>query len=212
MAYVAVSKTLIGEVKQCIRRLRDAEVGQMGDYVSLLTATGKRPEIMELIVTELWAKEADLRERLSKYSKERSVYVTVKRDDMELEIPVTVAAPCFLQIREYSAYKMTLRPELTHHFEACLDTKAAHDEANKRWNNVADQVTQFLDTCKSVNEAVKLWPDVRRYLPREAVDKLDAKTEKQTRDMTAVMNALKSIDMDAVSAGTVLARMAGARI
>jgi hypothetical protein len=53
---------------------------------------------------------------------------------------------------------------------------------------------------------------VVRYVPKQYIDKMNVKTEKQEKKASSAMEALKAIDMDAVNASTVLARMAGARV
>jgi len=66
--------------------------------------------------------------------------------------------------------------------------------------------------CKSLNEAIKLWPDVQRYVPKQFLDRVAKKAEKSAGAASQGAEALKGIDVDMVNTSVVLARMAGATV
>ena len=93
-----------------------------------------------------------------------------------------------------------------------IDALIIKNEAVARWDGVKLQITSFLESCKTVNKALKLWPDVQRYIPKEYITRVNAVTEKAASSHNTALDALKNINMDAVTTSTVLARMAGATI
>jgi hypothetical protein len=212
MAYVAITKTLRDEMKNTIYRLREAEVNSMPDPVVIARTVSSTEACMELVMGKLWGSEADLRERLDKYSQKRSVRVVVDGPNSSIQFDINVNQPCIINCDRYSTHVLTLNGADTVMFNEALEARQGRNEATNRWNGVESQVLAFMESCKSLNEAVKLWPDVQRYIPKDYIERLGQKTEKQARDMSNVLEALKAIDMDSVHTSTVLARMAGARI
>jgi hypothetical protein len=84
------------------------------------------------------------------------------------------------------------------------------DEVKQRWNKVSEEIVKFLQNCKSLNEALKLWPDVRIYIPNEFIVRVEHKAERSAATSTA-LDVLKSIDTDGAVAAAVGARLAAAR-
>jgi hypothetical protein len=84
------------------------------------------------------------------------------------------------------------------------------DEVKQRWKKVATEIVKFLQNCKSLNEALKLWPDVRIYIPNEFIVRVEHKAERSAATSTA-LDVLKSIDTDGAVAAAVGARLAAAR-
>lgn len=81
-------------------------------------------------------------------------------------------------------------------------------EADKRWTEVEAQVTEFLSKCKSLNEALKLYPDLSVYIPEGALKKVAEKREVSTKEIiSAAKEALQSIDTDQLRAAAAIARM-----
>ena len=83
-------------------------------------------------------------------------------------------------------------------------------EIAARWAAVQTQVSGFLNACKSLNEALKLWPDLRRYVGAEYLAKVAEKAEKPVKDQSAALARLAAMDMENIAVSNVLARMAGA--
>jgi hypothetical protein len=65
-----------------------------------------------------------------------------------------------------------------------------------------------LGACKSLNEALKLWPDVRIYIPKEFLERVERKVERTTNSGGA--EAIKKVDTDAAVSAAAIARMMGA--
>jgi uncharacterized protein YdaU (DUF1376 family) len=85
-------------------------------------------------------------------------------------------------------------------------------DINSRWSKVQADVSKFLESCKSLNEAVKLWPDIKLYVPEQYIKRLNESVarEKKAQEANAALEALQSIDTDFAVAAVVGARMAQA--
>ena len=83
-------------------------------------------------------------------------------------------------------------------------------EMTNRWKVVESKVKEFLHSCKSLNEAVKTWPDVVMYVDKEDVERMGVKREK-ARESEA-LKALAAMDTDALVGAAVIARMSGAAV
>ena len=79
-------------------------------------------------------------------------------------------------------------------------------ECAARWNKVKKDVNTFVERCKSLNEAVKLWPDVRNYIPTRILDKLDEKKDKAAKRDTS--SILDGIDIDELTTAAVVSKLA----
>ena len=79
-------------------------------------------------------------------------------------------------------------------------------EVYARWNKVDKTITEFLDKCKSLNEAVKLWPDLMHYIPQDLKNRMALKPEKREK-RTDAEDALAKLDTNSVTAAAVIARL-----
>lgn len=77
---------------------------------------------------------------------------------------------------------------------------------NARWAKVKDDISEFLKKCKSLNEAVKLFPGVRMYIDREDIERLDRKVERATQRKLIV----ESYDTEGLTAAAIAAKLAQA--
>ena len=78
----------------------------------------------------------------------------------------------------------------------------------QRWSAVGTQIMDFLGACKSLNEAIKLWPDVRIYVPKGFLERVERKVERAVN--TGGAEAIKKVDTDAAVSAAAIARMMGA--
>lgn len=75
---------------------------------------------------------------------------------------------------------------------------------NNRWAKVAVDVVGFLNKCKSLNEAVKLFPAVRMYIAHEDLQRLDRKLERPAQRA----DILESVDTAGLTAAAIAAKLA----
>lgn len=74
-------------------------------------------------------------------------------------------------------------------------------EITNRWDKIMRDIERFLNSCKSVNEALKLWPDVRIYLPEHVLRRVEEKRAKPAA--SAAKEVLGSIDTSSAVAAAV---------
>jgi len=96
-------------------------------------------------------------------------------------------------------------------FQTCYEYAQRVKEINTRWKKVIDQVSEFMQSCKSLNEALKLWPDLRVYIPKTHLERIEKKSERKASESTAA-EVLSRIDTDQIQASAVIARMSGAAV
>lgn len=77
---------------------------------------------------------------------------------------------------------------------------------NARWKKVSEDISAFLEKCKSLNEAVKLFPGVRMYISAEDAERLDRKVERAAQRKAIVL----SYDTEGLTAAAIAAKLAEA--
>ena len=75
---------------------------------------------------------------------------------------------------------------------------------NARWKKVSEDISEFLEKCKSLNEAVKLFPGVRMYISLEDAERLDRKVERAAQRKAIV----HSYDTEGLTAAAIAAKLA----
>jgi hypothetical protein len=77
---------------------------------------------------------------------------------------------------------------------------------NSRWAKVEADITEFLNKCKTLNEAVKLFPGVRMYIHYEDIQRLERKLERPTQRAKIV----EDVDTEGLTAAAIAAKLAAA--
>ena len=221
MAYVSANKELLSLVEGKMAKMRVAELNGLPDPVGLLQQWADSPAVREMAEAKLWLPVLHLQEQLSPYNQHDMVKVVVDfRNDglstgrQQVSHNVRMDVPCiYNRACKYddTIATVTVDENESPAVAAIADANRDRQEAAKRWDAVTKQVTEFLKACKSLNEAVKLWPDVVRYIHQSFLDRMQIKTEKAERTSTA-LDALRKLDLDAIQSSNVLARMAGAAV
>lgn len=81
-------------------------------------------------------------------------------------------------------------------------------EIDKRWQKVAADVDTFLQKCKSLNEGVKLFPNIRAYIGAKDLERLDFKPPpKEERQ-----NIVEGLDTEALTASAMAFKLMGQKI
>lgn len=78
----------------------------------------------------------------------------------------------------------------------------------KAWSVRTAQITQFLNKCKSLNEAIKLWPLVKLYVPKDYIATVETPV---VRPQNAVRKekVMENVDTDGLTAAAIAAKLAG---
>lgn len=77
---------------------------------------------------------------------------------------------------------------------------------NDRWKKVTDDIDNFLEKCKTLNEAVKLFPGVRLYIHADDLERLDRKVERMTQRRKIV----EDMPTDELTAAAIASKLMGA--
>lgn len=99
-----------------------------------------------------------------------------------------------------------------HALAARIMDMVRHEQAVRalqhKWDQRLRDLTQFLNKCKSLNEAVKLWPGVRLYVPKNYLEQLDTPVVRP-QAVVRKERALENVDTDDLTAAAVAARLQG---
>lgn len=213
MAYVAISGELKTSVKEQIRNLERKDVGAIPDVPSSVSLD----TIPEDLKDKVWGEHRHLEAMMPKDWK-------VYRDDLTLKVKFVSddsivhnttfevmfkgdTLPCPPNTRPYS-----FAVEVDEYYPMVAEylvyrKKVA--EVETRWNKVKVDVMKFLENCKSLNEAIKLWPDIRIYIPKQYIERIEKKAERAVSN-TSALDILKGIDTDGAVAAAIGARLASA--
>lgn len=229
MALVPISMALLSDVEHNLQELRHKEFHAAPQAKDLIDALPKNGEFVRVVRDVMWTPFAEVRHLIDRppMAQPLTVYVTItlQRDTKVADdgTPATTQCSVPVQVPDAPAFARSIGwdggtartnlcvADLPHLLEPIRQRTDALEEITERWSKVQSQVLSFLDNCKSLNEAVKLWPDVLRYVPDEYKERLERKAVKVVKE-SAALAALKEIDLDAVTTSTVLARMAGAKV
>lgn len=221
MGYVSVTKELLTLVEVKMSKMRAAELNGLPDPIGLLQQWADSPAVREMAEAKLWQQVLHLQEHLRPFNQHDLVKVVadfrnecVSTGRQQVSHNVRMDVPCiYNRACKYddTIATITVDENESPAVAAIGDANRDRQEAAKRWDAVTKQVTEFLKACKSLNEAVKLWPDVVRYIHPEYLDRMQIKSEKAERTSTA-LDALRKLDLDAIQSSNVLARMAGAAV
>lgn len=75
-----------------------------------------------------------------------------------------------------------------------------------RWAKIKEDIKEFLGKCKSLNEAVKLYPGIKMYIDRYDIERLERKVERMSQRKKIV----ETMATDELTAAAMAARLTGA--
>jgi hypothetical protein len=213
MAYVAISERLRDDVRNTIRFKQNAELNLLvKPTAQLLDPNDSR------VVDKFWGEYAHLKAIVP-----REWCRTVDSVQLVTDYLQDPADPASLVTHSHATgfiggytvvppnaetYYPKLRvpndaPEVADHIRYAREQHVI----NTRWNKVREDVMTFLTNCKSLNEALKLWPDIRIYIPQHYIDKAEEKTVKAKAAESKAMEILKQIDTDHAISSAVMVRI-----
>jgi hypothetical protein len=79
-------------------------------------------------------------------------------------------------------------------------------EIKAKWDKVDREIIEFFDKCKTLNEAVKLFPAVRMYVDRDDIERLERKAVRITERRKIV----QEMATDELTAAAIAAKLMGA--
>jgi hypothetical protein len=219
MAFVAISRDFMMRVESKIENMRRAEVRTLGENRPELAMHSTDPFYMQTI----WGDHAPLQSQMPKEWLNHQEAVRLK-----FRIPGATRAKEHHNWFEFRATCTSkdgfpIPPRFASYEEkecdatnpmvaGILDYALKLNEIDSRWETVQKKVTDFLRACKSANEAVKLWPDVKTYFDNEDVKRLEVKAVRAGSKDSAAAAALAGIDTGEIMSAAVIARLSGAQV
>lgn len=222
MAYVAISNQLTYDVDRKIDQLKSTEVNALTRPDNHATVPTNDPYITALV----WGEHLHLKDQMPDAWKTKAsqidVSFRVKRDHDSNMANFTFNTygqdqfelPYASNRNGYSNMNITLTDEaqVPPIMQPILQWTIQRTDIESNWNGIKMQVNEFLKNCKSLNEALKLWPDLRIYIPKQYLDRMEknSPSAKKAAEENAALKVLQSIDTDFVVAAAVGARLASA--
>jgi hypothetical protein len=204
MAYVSISNNFMYAVRDTIREMRRKE------YNSVPSVARVVPGTHGSVVAAFWGEHLNLKDVIPSNWKRRVDSTRIKITmgegvdarlmDVSLEPPAE-APPA-------GQSKMPVFPHDAPEVKALIENDQIQRDISERWEKVEGDLTNFLKKCKSLNEALKLWPQIEMYIPKEYMRRVNEKRER-TKGNDDAAEALKSLDTDHLTTAAVLARMSG---
>ena len=205
MAYVAISAELRDSVRRNISSMKRRELGAAPGYKQ--TEVVRSHQITQQHYELAWGEYLPLKAQIPQHWCRRSCSLELKceraiDDETSVSAHMTFEFPDYLVAPPSSDNYM--RKTVSEDFpgmKELLDNAVAQHEIEMRWNKVQEQVTKFINNCKSLNEALKLWPDVKLYIPQNYLERVEQKVVKPKESQAAEI--LKQIDTDTATAAVV---------
>jgi hypothetical protein len=217
MSYVGISGELINNVENHISRMRNKERDAFTTPVSMLELSEAPQEVVEL----LWGEHAHLQNLLPEKWMTKNTGVDLHLNYTLDDSPDANKYSTTFTVK-YSTQLMAppgtsgYRHDISVPMNTCpislaedyLKWSKEMSAIEARWATVRKQIVNFLKSCKSLNEALKLWPDVRIYIPEEFLKRVAHKVEREV-SVSKAAAALANVDTDAAISAAMTARLMG---
>jgi hypothetical protein len=138
-----------------------------------------------------------LRLHVEENSKSFSFEVKLQGDAKSLTVPPSCG----------SCHRFTVPSNICPEIKGFFDLKVREEELNLKWNKIKQDIRAFLDSAKSLNAALKAWPNLRAFIPDEYLERVDAKVERKA-SVEAMEKKLAEIDRDTATAAVTAAILA----
>lgn len=216
MAYVAISEKLKTEVNELIDAKRAQELKLVGSREPLfISSTDPR------LVETFWGEHKNLQNVIPKEwcQNINSVVLSITYDLYPGEPGTTKSTylPATISGNAVFYVPPSVRVDTKIHVSEDFPGVSSYIELQRelarivsKWAKVKSDIKSFIGSCKSLNEALRLWPDVRIYIPQEYLSRAEEKTAKTKAAESRALEILKQIDTDHAVSSAVLVRMLGA--
>lgn len=219
MATVYITQELSGQVSGVIKRMREAEIvtnnAEISKPIELDTS--------EFLTMAMWGSRLHLKDQMPEewlsVSNSPTLNVHMPMDDANNKVVHQInfrnqkvtnrpnndrwnepKIACKKDYLEAHADMMGVQNILNH-----LERVELNAEIKARWAKVEGDIMAFLGKCKSLNEALKLWPGVKMYIPREYIERVERKVERKVREK----EILDDTPVDTLTAAAIAARLSG---
>lgn len=219
--HVAISQKLYDDTRKQIDSMCQAEIAALKlpheielspeSPLGLHLLWGEHVNLRNL-VPQSWLKVGNTVSAIAEvlaYDEDGKPKLAMREYSLLFTLPDKTPMPLSVPNSRYSNDKHTrIQPGQFTEVDDHVRKLQARDSITDRWHSVRKQVLEFLDSCKSLNEAMKLFPQIRPYIPTEFIKRLETKVERSKGTNTEAMEKLKSLDINALASSAVLARLA----
>lgn len=84
-----------------------------------------------------------------------------------------------------------------------LQVAKTAEDLRLKWKKIGADVSEFLKKCTTLNEAIKLFPNIRMYINLDDLERHDRKIEKSANRKSIVEN----LDMDSLTAAAIASKL-----
>jgi hypothetical protein len=219
MATVYITQELSGQVSGVIKRMRESEIvtnnAEIGKPIELDTSG--------FLTKAMWGNYLHLKDQMP------AEWVSISNSPtLNVHVPTDDAGNKVVHAITFRNQNVPNRPNNDRWNEPKIACKKAYLEANvdmagvqnvlnyldrvelnaeikARWAKVEGDIMAFLGKCKSLNEALKLWPGVKMYIPRDYLERVERKVERKVREK----EILEDTPVDTLTAAAIAARLSG---
>jgi hypothetical protein len=219
MAFVAISKDFMSRVETKINNMCKAELRTLGDKPVLAlnpsdpffinTVWKEHAHLYPLIPREWVRKHEEVQMR---FKVPETNFTDESKNHFNFKAVTTGTNQEFSFPPNYGYYETVICDPYSPVMSSIFEYAVKYKEIEQRWDTVNTKVVQFLRACKSANEAIKLWPDVKTYFDTEDVKRLDIKVVRSGSKDSAAAAALANIDTNEMMSAAVIARLSGAQV
>jgi hypothetical protein len=215
MAYVAISSALINSTQNNIFKMRDKEKAAVTAPPERISVSNKDANL-ELLV---WGNHLHLRDQMpSEWKKTynrinaRIQYEWDENTKGTFEFTFETVDPVEVpQCNENSYYGHNIAVDANSHLlppqaRAALEHQKFCRQTDVKWIDIKDKVSQFLDSAKSLNEALKLWPALALYISDEYIDRVN-NNPKREKAASKAEEILASLSIDDLTAAAVASKL-----
>lgn len=214
MAYVAISRQLISDTVSNVRSMKNKEtVALDATAFNVATAGVDDPVVNDLI----WGQHIHLKTQVPEEWTQRYEALNVriaythneKSSSTSFMLKPTVSGERFVvpntSNHGYSHANFTI--DENHGFAKTVAARWIEREKQAldirdKWDKVETQVRQFLESVKSLNEGIKLWPALELYIDKHYIDRVN-NVVKREKTVSRAEEVLASIDTDSITAAAV---------
>jgi hypothetical protein len=237
MALVRISKQLIEDVKRVVNSLGHKEIGQINqprlevvpfnEHIRSISALfwGEHAHLRDLMPKQ-WCVKArgftiNTRHTHEDGYVEHTSQVSFLAPGLEVVLPPETVLGYTNGTHNVASMRVeydviagaAADPGHLHHAVAApvfavVQYEQAVRKVRRAWDARRDQIVHFLSKCKSLNEAIKLWPEVKLYVPKHYIDTVETPVVR-AQPVTRKEKVLADVDTDDITAAAIAAKLQG---
>jgi hypothetical protein len=213
MAYVAISSALIENTMNNIDKMCDKERNQLGEVPNDIRVDPDN----HLAIDLAWGKYKHLRGTFDEDMTQSVDYITLNIELADLATSVSFYVRSThdrFVVPNYrsNGYNSMSRKIGDTHSVALTVAAAfvAHQRQriaiNAKWKAIKEQVKEFLNAAKSLNEALKLWPALALYISDQYINRVNENASR-SKTVSKAADILASIKTDEITAAAVSVKL-----